>query len=420
MNKPSLFHLENDMNKKVLILNQVFWPDKHNTARHISELAEELVKRGWEVEALVTNRSYVDKNQKISPLNGVWNGVKYKRLKLPSLDQKKNIPRLITGILLVIKWIFKSPSFKNKYNIILIGTNPPFAYLALPFLRLFNRKTKLVMWGFDLYPEAIMVSGGRTWEILGKLIKPLTKISLKKLDTLVDIGPCMRKRYEAYQHKAHKETLTPWSFVEPVKLEKPHEKTRKELFGSANLALLYSGTIGFAHEFDNFLLLARELRRREASVAFCFAGFGNGFEKLKKEVTEQDTNISFGGFVQTDEELKNRLSSPDVMMISLKSEWTGISVPSKYFGALATGKPVLFSGSKHSALSIWSLNYNVGLHLSKENIHETADILLELSKNKDELIKMSSNAFYTYQNKFSKEVICDRWSQVLSDTLKNQ
>ena len=54
------------MKKKILILNHVFWPDLINTARHISELSEELVSR-WDVTALITNRSYVDYSKKIQP-----------------------------------------------------------------------------------------------------------------------------------------------------------------------------------------------------------------------------------------------------------------------------------------------------------------------------------------------------------------
>ena len=59
------------MKNKVLILNHVFWPDLINTARHISELSEELVVRGWDVTALITNRSYVDSSKKFFPKKGI-------------------------------------------------------------------------------------------------------------------------------------------------------------------------------------------------------------------------------------------------------------------------------------------------------------------------------------------------------------
>ena len=404
------------MKNKVLILNHVFWPDKHNTARHISELAEELQQREWKVSALITNRSYTNKNQVFSPRKGEWNGVKYNRIRIPRLSQKKNIPRLLTALIITINWIFRSPTFKS-YDAIIIGTNPPFSYFALPFIRLFNRKSKIFLWGFDLYPEAIIVTGGILWKVLGKIVKPFARYCYKQIDVIVDIGACMKRIYKSYVPNIKTRTLPPWSFIEPSAIESPDNKTRKDLFGSAKVTLLYSGTIGNAHEFDNFLSLARELNRRNSSVSFCFAGFGNGFEKLKNQVHENDTNISFGGFVETDEELELRLSSPDLMLISLKNEWTGISVPSKYFGALASGKCVLFSGSSESALSIWTKKYNVGYHLNQENINEVANFLDGLTKNPNVITEMQTKAFNIYREKFSKKAICDGWSELLTNTI---
>jgi hypothetical protein len=107
------------MNNKVLIFNHIFWPDNINTARHISELAEELVLRGWDVTAVVGNRYYVDHNKIIKPKKGVWNGVKYNRIYIPPFNQKKNIQRLLTSFWLICSWIIKLP-FIGKYDAIII------------------------------------------------------------------------------------------------------------------------------------------------------------------------------------------------------------------------------------------------------------------------------------------------------------
>lgn len=405
-------------NNKILIINQVFWPDKHNTARHISELAKELSLRGWDVSALISNRTIFDYKKKVVPKKGVWEGVKYKRVYVPPFNPRKNTQRLLSAFWLVFTWIFYIP-FWGQYDAVLLGTNPPFAYLIIPFVRLFHRKTKILLWGFDLYPEAIMVAGGSLWKFLGAIIKPLTKFCYNKVDVMVDIGPCMREKLRKYHHPAREITLTPWSFVEPKHMLMPHTKTREKLFGNAKLTLLYSGTIGKAHEFDNFLLLVRELNKRKASVGFCFAGFGNGMEQLKRKINNEESNISFAGFVDTDEELEQRLSSADINLISLKEEWTGISVPSKFFGAMASGKMILFSGSKSSSLSIWLKQYNLGFHLTKDNYLRVADMLEDLTKNPVKIDVMKNNAFKIYQKKFSKKIVCDSWSKLLKEAIQN-
>jgi len=257
--------MKNIPENKVMILNHLFWPDQHNTARHISELSSELVIRGWDVTAIIGNRSYLDHRKKYLPYRGIWKGVRYKRVYLPPLNQKKNIQRLVTSLWMVINWIIIMPWIGN-YNLIIVGTNPPFAYLVLPFLKLFKRKSRLILWGFDLYPEAIMASGTRSSVFLGKIIKPVTVHCHRYLDILVDIGSCMRTIYRSYKHRAQEATLTPWSFLEPSYIGTPNHATRKLLFGDAKLTLLYSGTLGYAHEFENFLLLARELQIIKAPV----------------------------------------------------------------------------------------------------------------------------------------------------------
>lgn len=406
------------MNNKILIFNHIFWPDKINTARHISELSEELVSRGWDVTAIVGNRYYVNHKNIITPKQGFWNGVKYKRIYIPPFNQKKNIQRLLTSFWLILSWIVKLP-FIGRYDAIIIGTNPPFVYLLMPFIKLFKRKTKILMWGFDLYPEAIIVSKGKSFSFSGKVLKSIAKFCYRKLDVIVDIGPCMRDIYRQYDHSAKEETLPPWSFVEPTEMLQPHIETRKKLFKNATLTLLYTGTIGNAHEFDNFLQLARELKKRNASVGFCFAGFGNRFEDLKSQVDENDTNISFGGFVETDQELEERLSSADIMLISLKKEWTGISVPSKYFSAIAIGKAVLFSGSQNSALSVWTRDYDLGFQVQKETIDEVVNVLCEIANNPEMISTIKENSFKTYRDNFSKKVICDKWSLLLEKTINH-
>lgn len=403
---------------KILLFNHVFWPDKLNTARHISELCEELVKRNWNITALIGNRSYVDKNKVFKPDTGIWKGVKYTRCYLPPFDQTKNIQRLLSSFWLIITWIFKLP-FLGKFDVIIIGTNPPFSFIFLPFLRLFNKKSKILMWSFDVYPEAIYVSKNKSFFFIKKILKIICEFSYKKLDVMVDIGPCMKEIYDKYDFNAKNITLTPWSFVEPEKILKPHIPTRLNLFKGNELTLLYTGTIGNAHEFDLFLRLARYLRTKKASVGFCFAGFGNRFKDLKSLVTNEDYNITFSGFVESDEELQNRLSTADIMLISLKKDWTGISVPSKYFSALSMGKVILFAGSKKSSLSIWTKKYNLGYVLQEDNVEHVGDKLIEISLYKQIISEMKHNSFDKYNEIFSKKVVCDNWSELLNGLVKN-
>ena len=73
-------------------------------------------------------------------------------------------------------------------------------------------------------------------------------------------------------------------------------------------------------------------------------------------------------FKQSD--LEVRLSAADIHVVTLRDEWTGTVVPSKFFGALAVGRPVLFAGSPKSAVARWIVKHRVGWVLTESSMPE--------------------------------------------------
>lgn len=130
---------------------------------------------------------------------------------------------------------------------------------------------------------------------LAALTKPFVPWAYRRVDAMVDIGECMRKRLQAYGHGAECATLTPWALAEPPEVPESDPDVRRELFGEAKIGLLYSGTVGYAHDLGPFIGLARECRRRGIDAAFCFAGYGNQYKVQLAQLTKEDTNIRLAG-----------------------------------------------------------------------------------------------------------------------------
>ncbi|MFW6114531.1 MAG: glycosyltransferase family 4 protein, partial [bacterium] len=338
------------------------------------------------------------------------------RASRPAFRQSSNIGRMLNAFWLMAKrltFIARSPT----YDIVVLGTDPQFAYFMLPFARLLKRRSKLVYWAFDLYPEAVAANDMGLCSKLVSLSKPLTRFCYSRLDGIVDIGPCMRRLLDKYEPRGSRATLVPWALFEPHSPPEPDPKTRRELFGDAKLTLLYSGNIGKAHAFECFIALARELRRRGASVAFCFAGRGYRYEQIRSLVSEADTNISFAGFA-SDGQLAKRLGAGDIHMISLREGWEGIVVPSKFFGALAMGKPLLYEGTPKSCIREWISEEGIGFYITENNIQEIADKLEALALNSTALAQFKKNAFDLYRQRFSKQVVMDGWNDFLNELVK--
>jgi glycosyltransferase involved in cell wall biosynthesis len=220
----------------------------------------------------------------------------------------------------------------------------------------------------------------------------------------------MRARLSDYGHRARTVTLVPWALSEPTTTERPDPAVRAKLFGDARLGILYSGNFGRAHSYSDVLALARRLRN--SGVHFCFAVRGNRAGELREAVRPDDANVSFAEFTP-EAELQRHLAAADVHVASLRPEWTGVVVPSKFFGSLAAGRPVLFAGAPDSAISLWVRQYGVGWVLGPNNVESTAEQLLRLADVPTELRRLQDHCRAVYGEHFARRRIMDAWDREL-------
>jgi Glycosyltransferase len=168
---------------------------------------------------------------------------------------------------------------------------------------------------------------------------------------------------------------------------------------------MYSGNFGKAHAFDTLLALARKLRPE--GIPFVFNVRGNRVQELKNAVTPDDTNVSFGDFV-SQHKLALRLSAADIHIISLRPEYAGTVVPSKFQGALAAGRPILYAGPKNSAVAQWIESFGLGWTLTEDTLNEVASQICSLRNQPEVLEALKQRCFSVYQSQFSKCVVLDR------------
>jgi colanic acid biosynthesis glycosyl transferase WcaI len=238
----------------------------------------------------------------------------------------------------------------------------------------------------------------------------------RRFDLLVDIGSCMRQRLMRYGSAAAADTIVPWALIEPERPSPSPPGERHELFADAKLGLLYSGSFGRAHSWRGIPELAEALRGRGGSVVFSVRG--SGVARLREEVEKRGSPVEFVEFAPT-ERLMSRLSAADVHVVSLREEWTGTVVPSKFFGALAIGRPVLFLGSANSAIAKWIERMGVGWVLDRERIESLATELIEWAESPAAKARLFQHCHAVYQREFSQHRALDRWDQTLRALLSS-
>ncbi len=400
---------------RVAVLYHYFHPDDVVSARHFADFCLSLAERGWQVEALPCNRGC--REERVSyPLHEEWQSIVIHRVWRPRFRQASTLGRVLNTAWMLMAWSrLGLRSRQETPDVLVVGTDPVFAVLVAPVLKFFRPQLRIAHWAFDLYPESAIAGGMvRGDGLLVRVLHRLLRQAYAACDLVVDLGECMRARLAAYGHSARKATLVPWALAEPPTVASPDPEVRQKLFGDSQLGLLYSGNFGRAHSYAEILELARRLRGQ--SIHFSFGVRGNKATELRDALRPDDSNVTLAGFAP-EAELVQRLTAADIHLASLRPEWTGLVVPSKFFGSLAAGRPVLFAGSRDSAIARWINQFGVGWVLDEHSQEAVAAQLCALKERPEQLTELQDHCHRVYQEHFCRRLVMDQWHQELQALL---
>ncbi len=396
---------------RILVLYHFLPPDDVISAQIFGGLCEGLAARGWEVTARPSNRSCHDRRAH-HPRHGTWRGVNLRRVWRPPLSQASGIGRILNSLWMTVAWSLEAIRRGSRYDAVLVGTDPILSVTALCAWKLFRPSVRRSHWAFDVYPQAAIADGVlRERGLAARILASAAAAGVHAAHLVADIGPCMRGLVPA-SPTARRETLSPWALVEPPAPLEADAEERRALFGDARLGVLYSGSFGRAHSFAEILALARRLRG--TGIRFSFSVRGNREAELRAAVTPEDTNVSFSPFV-AEGDLSRRLGAADVHAVSLRPEWTGTVVPSKFQAALAAGRPVLFAGGPEAAPARWISEYGLGFTVTPDpaSIDSAAAALLALAGDPAALAALRKRCHQSYSEKFSKKTTVEHWDAAL-------
>lgn len=243
-------------------------------------------------------------------------------------------------------------------------TQPPLNFLFFPILPA-NRSVLYIM---DLYPEMLFVSNIiKENSSLGKKLKYLSVKRLKKFDKIIVIGSCtkeilLKKGIEEQKIKI----IRNYSNHNFDKIKEESDKKR--------VKILYSGNIGRPHHFNTILEAALVLK--EFPVQFKFIGDGYRKKEIENYINEKKLkNVEILNKLSYEHYLKE-IKSADIHFISLKTEYTGISVPSKFYSAIAAGGMILYEGDPNSELYQFLLNHkSVGRAIEIGDIEKMVEVI---------------------------------------------
>ncbi|MFT5170723.1 MAG: glycosyltransferase involved in cell wall biosynthesis, partial [Candidatus Marinamargulisbacteria bacterium] len=337
---------------ELLLISQLFYPELVSTGQTLTEICEVLSEKGVKIEVLCGHPTLV--SQKRVKRKMTYKGITIKRVFSTRFPKIFFWGKLINHITFTVS-IFLRLLFAKKNRPIIVLTNPPFLAFVCALAKKI-RGLKLVYLIFDVYPETAIKCGllnesgfiAKTWKACNQFI-------FANSEKIIVIGRCMqsviKKQVPANQH--HKITyIHMWCDDPAIQKSFQSENPFAKKWGLRKKnTLMYSGNMGRFHDMESIMEAARILQTNE-KFEFVFVGEGH---KKKAAMTFAKThglkNCQFHSYVSR-KQLGHLLASADVGLVSLLPSQEGLSVPSKSFGLMAAGTPILGILPEKSEISL--------------------------------------------------------------------
>jgi glycosyltransferase involved in cell wall biosynthesis len=413
----------NNKQCKVLILSQLFYPELVSTGQTLTELAEELVKQGMQVDVICGQSTHVDRVS-ITPRFMRYKGINIRRVYSTRLSKFNQVYKMINQITYSLSLIVHLIQNKSEKTI-LVFTNPSFAAFIVALLRKFGG-SPYIFTIYDVHPDAAFKMGMiKENGIIVKVWDFLNKIAFKYSSAVVVLGRCMadkmrspRKLEETQNKLMH--IINIWSDDKVIKYISPQNNRLITEWGLEDKFIVgYSGNFGRFHELETIMKTAKELQGKD-DIHFVFIGEGYKKKWCVEYAKKWDlNNCQFHGYVDKND-LAYTHSLMDVGLVSLSLGQEGLSVPSKMYGILAAKTPVIALMKNETETAQILHENNCGKVVNPGVYSELLDSIMYFYDNPDIKNKMGKNGQKAIKEKYNVRVSAQKYIDLINSISNNK
>jgi glycosyltransferase involved in cell wall biosynthesis len=243
----------------------------------------------------------------------------------------------------------------------------------------------------DLYPD--MAVGGSIVKpgTLARLWEKLHRWALRRATRVIVLGEDMRRRILAKGVDVARVAVVR-DGAEMPKKGVPAPELDAEVFRTIrsgfSFVLLHAGNLGFYGAWETLLEGARRLA--EDGVGLVFVGDGAQKKNLETAAA-QIPNVRFLPFFPSSK-IPSVLAAGDAHVITVKRGLEGVVVPSKMYGILAAGKPIVAVAPEECDVVSLAKEKGFGISADPDNAGELARLLRELVRDTERLREMAAAA----------------------------
>lgn len=350
---------------RLLIYAHYYIPDTASTGQIIKDLAEGMLDT-FKITVICVVPSYLGtvedkwKTQKYYKEN--INGVDVLRVSVPEFTKTSKKSR-IKNIVAYFFRAMKATGKVGKVDYVMSVSQPPILGGLLGVWGKFRKRARFVYQIQDFNPEQVLAVHYSKNKFITGLMMWCDKFSCRRANLVITVGrdlvETLNNRFKNF--KPPKSVLiNNWideKEIYPLEPEHPKVIEFKKKYGlDGKFVIMYSGNIGLYYDLERLIKVIKQFRKgytlagvyeegpRTADgreVVFAFVGAGSVLDKLVLYTRKHHfENVVFIPY-QDKKDLIYSLNAGDVHWCVNAKGIKGVSCPSKAYGIMAVGKPII-------------------------------------------------------------------------------
>lgn len=426
--------------KKMLIFAHYYAPDTASTGQILKDQAEGMLDE-FEVTVICVVPSYggtvAPEYKKQKYYFEQLNGVKVIRVRVPEFTKANKMSR-IKNIVVYFFGALGAAKKASKQDYVFTISQPPILGGLLGVLGKWMKRAKMIYCIQDFNPEQVMAVSYSKNRLILKAMMFCDKFSCKHSDLVVTVG---RDLIETLKNRFHNHNVPKYTMInnwidekEVYPLPEDNEKViafKKQYRMDGKFVIMYSGNIGLYYDLEKLIKVLKQFRKGYTlkgvyeegpktadgrEVVFAFVGGGSVVDKLVLYAKEHHfENIIFIPY-QDKENLIYSLNAGDVHWCVNAKGIKGVSCPSKAYGIMGVGKPIIGVLEEGSEVRMLIDEIGCGKCCEPGDYVEVADIIRWYIENADtgEEKKMGLKGRKYLEENLTKDISVQKYKKAIT------
>lgn len=406
--------------KKIVFVINYFYPDLAATSQLLTELIKDL-QEDFTITVIAAQPGYAGERKAVEKTfeEDYLEEIKIIRLKLPEVDKNSKISR-IRYILSYFALANIALLKEKKTDIIFTISQPPILGGLIGSIGKLVKRAQHVYSIHDFNPEQAAAVSYTNSQAVFKLAKVIDKWNCSYADHVLvvgrDMAETLRQRFSDRNVPNHS-VISNWTNEKEILPLDKNQPMVAEFLARHRLQdkfiVMYSGNLGLYYDLENIVEIVKEFRDEEG-IVFLFIGEGAVKNRMQEfAAANQLQNVLFLPY-QPKEFIRYSLNAADVHLVVNQKGIRGVSVPSKIYGVMAAGKPILGVLEQGSEVQRLISESGSGIVIEPQNYAGIVSSIKELYQmNREELKGMGLNGRKYLEQNLTRKNSIDKYRSVL-------